>query len=205
MSRSLCIQNTALVLKKLVLPGRDTLTKLRTHDTETMTPEKISEMLHYAPGLIDDWKLSSARGGARVAMMLAMAHYGDFISLKDMVASMPAKDTEGNPISEQGCKEATFGYDSIMANLVTLNKWYKEYPVPSSPQEEGQSSAPPADADEDDAAKNPDAEASEKADVDPPAMLAERKTLYYLGQQVVITLSLNCDVLVMNSAVIEQL
>ena len=52
MSRSLCIQNTALVLKELVLAAWDTLTKLRTHDAETMTPEKLSEMLHYAPGLI---------------------------------------------------------------------------------------------------------------------------------------------------------
>ena len=54
MSRSLCIQNTALVLKELVIAARDTLTKLRMRDAETMTPEKLSEMLYYAPGSIDD-------------------------------------------------------------------------------------------------------------------------------------------------------
>ena len=101
------------------MAGRDTLVKLRMHDAETMTPEKISEMLHFAPGLIDDWKLSSARGGARVAMTLVMAHYGDFISLKDMVSGMPAEDAEGNPISEEECKVAALGYESAVANLVT--------------------------------------------------------------------------------------
>ena len=127
-------------------------------------------MLHYAPGWIDDWKLSSARGGARVALMLAYAHYGDFISVKDMAAGLPKEDAEGNPISEEDCKAAVVGYDSAVANLVSLEKWYKEFPLPASPQEEGQSSAPPADTAEDVAAKYAETGAPKNADVDPPAM-----------------------------------
>ena len=103
-------------------------------------------------------------------MMLAFAHYGDFISIKDMAAGLPKEDAEGNPISEDDCKAAVVGYDSAVANLVSIDKWYKDYPLSASPLEEGQSSAPPADTAEDEAAKDLDTEAPENADADPPAM-----------------------------------
>ena len=92
-----------------------------------------------APGSVDDWCRSAVRGSARLAMTLMKAHYGDFVNFKEMTGTIPDEDEEGNKISEDECRRAAYGYDTIIANLVDLGKWYKERDVPPSPKK-GQSS-----------------------------------------------------------------
>jgi hypothetical protein len=108
-----------------------------------MSPEAIAEKMKLATGSIDDWCRSAARGSARLAMTLMKAHYGDYVNFKEMTGTIPDEDEEGNKIDENECRHAAYGYDTLIANLVDLDKWYKEREVPPSPKK-GQSSQAPA-------------------------------------------------------------
>ena len=124
--------------------------------------------MFYAPGSIDDWCRSSARGSARIAMTLMMAHYGEFVNLKEMKGVMPNEDENGEKIDEEVCRQATYGYDAKVANLVALDNWYKERPILPSPKKGQGSQTSTSDPEaskepEVEAAKDPEAEASEKA------------------------------------------
>ena len=151
-SRGLCLQKASGVLRDLVDTSHQTLKRLNFRDVETMSPEQLAEKMWLASGSVDDWCRSAARGSARLAMTLMKAHYGDFVNFKEMTGTIPDEDEEGNKISE--CHRATYGYDTMIANLVDLGKWYKERDVPPSPKK-GQSSQP--------IASDPEAAAKETA------------------------------------------
>ena len=91
------------------------------------------------------------------------AHYGDYVNFKDMTGTFPDEDEEGNKISEDDCRHAAYGYDTVIANLVDLGKWYKEREVPPSPKK-GQSWQINA-SDPEAAAKEHTAETTENPDV----------------------------------------
>ena len=131
------------MLKELVESNRQVLKRLRYRDADTMSPEAIAEKMKLATGSIDDWCRSAARGSARLAMTLMKAHYGDYVNFKEMTDTIPDEDEEGNKIDEKECRHAAYGYDTLIANLVDLDKWYKEREVPPSPKK-GQSSQAPA-------------------------------------------------------------
>ena len=95
-------------------------------------------------------------------MTLMKAHYGDYVNFKDMTGTFPTKDEEGNKISEDECRHAAYGYDTMIANLVELGKWYKERDVPPSPKK-GQSSQTNA-SDPEAAAKESATETAEDSD-----------------------------------------
>ena len=135
------------------------LKRLKFRDADTMFPEGVVEKMSLAPGSVDDWCRSAARGSARLAMTLMKAHYGDFVNFKEMTGIIPDEDEEGNKISEDECRRAAYGYDTMIANLVNLGKWYKEREVPPSPKK-GQSSQTNA-SDLEAAAKEPAAETAE--------------------------------------------
>ena len=95
-------------------------------------------------------------------MTLMKAHYGDFVNFKEMTGTIPDEDGEGNKISEDECRRAAYGYDTMITNLVDLGKWYKERDVPPSPKK-GQCLQTNAN-DPEAAAKEPAAETAENPD-----------------------------------------
>ena len=95
-------------------------------------------------------------------MTLMKAHYGDFVNFEEMTGTIPDLDENGNKINEDECRRAAYGYDTKVANLVDLEKWYKEREVPPSPKK-GQSSQTSA-SDPEAAAKEPAAETAEDPD-----------------------------------------
>ena len=95
-------------------------------------------------------------------MTLMKAHYGDFVNFEEMTGTIPDEDEDGNKINEDECRRAAYGYDTKIANLVDLGKWYKEREVPPSPKK-GQSSQTNA-SDPEAAAKEPAAETAEDPD-----------------------------------------
>ena len=71
-----------------------------------------------------------------------------------MTSVFPDEDENGNKIDENECRRAAYGYDTKVANLVELEKWYQEREVPPSPKK-GQSSQ--ASASDPEAAEDVDA------------------------------------------------
>ena len=67
-------------------------------------------------------------------MLFRSAHYSDFVNFEEMTGTIPDEDEDGNKISEDECRRAAYGYDTMIANLVDLGKWYKEREVPPSPK-----------------------------------------------------------------------
>ena len=119
-----------------------------------------------APGAINDWCRSAARGSARLAMTLMKAHYGDFVDFKEMSGAIPDEDENCNKINEDECCRAAYGYDTMVANLVEQEKWYQEHPVPPSPKK-GQASQ--ASASDPEAAEDAEADAAKEVAPDSPA------------------------------------
>ena len=95
-------------------------------------------------------------------MTLMKAHYGDFIDFKEMTGTIPDEEENDNKIDENECRRAAYGYDTKVANLVELEKWYQERQVPPSPKKGHDSQASTSDLE---AAKEPATKATEDVDV----------------------------------------
>jgi hypothetical protein len=62
-------------LDGLLNAGRQACDILQIAGSFDHTAIRLTKKLLLVPGLVADWKLSSARGGARTALTLAKAHY----------------------------------------------------------------------------------------------------------------------------------
>jgi hypothetical protein len=62
------------------------------------------------PGLVADWKQSSARGGARTALTLAKAHYPE-LDLDLITSGIPKSSKDGAPVDEAAIRQSVLGYD----------------------------------------------------------------------------------------------
>ena len=78
-------------------------------------------------------------------MTLMKAHYGDFVDFKEMTGVFPDEEENGNKIDKNECRRAAYDYDTKVANLVELEKWYQERQVPPSPKKGQDSQASTSD------------------------------------------------------------
>jgi hypothetical protein len=62
-------------LDGLLKAGRQACGSLQIAGPSSLTTIGLTKKLLLVPGLVVDWKQSSARGGARTALTLAKAHY----------------------------------------------------------------------------------------------------------------------------------
>jgi hypothetical protein len=62
-------------LEGLLNAGRQACGSLQIAGSSSLTAIGLTKKLLLVPGLVADWKQSSARGGARTALTLAKSHY----------------------------------------------------------------------------------------------------------------------------------
>jgi hypothetical protein len=86
------------------------------------------------PGLVADWKQSSARGGAKTALTLAKAHYPE-LDLDLITSGIPESAEDGAPVDEAAIRQSVLGYDQLCALGTQLNVYYKAYNLPGSPSQ----------------------------------------------------------------------
>jgi hypothetical protein len=99
------------------------------------------------PGLVADWKQSSAQGGARTALTLAKAHYPE-LDLDLITSGIPENGEDGAPVDEAAIWQSVLGYDQLCALGTQLNVYYEAYNLPGSPsQASASASAATAGAD----------------------------------------------------------
>jgi hypothetical protein len=86
------------------------------------------------PGLVADWKQSSARGGAKTAITLAKAHYPE-LDLDLITSGIPESGEDGAPMDEAAIWQSVLGYDQLCALGTQLNVYYEAYDLPGSPSQ----------------------------------------------------------------------
>jgi hypothetical protein len=72
------------------------------------------------PGLVADWKQSSARGGARTALTSAKAHYPK-LGLDLITFGIPESSEDEAPVDEAAIRQSMLGYNQLCALGTQLN------------------------------------------------------------------------------------
>jgi hypothetical protein len=92
----------------------------------------LTKKLLLMPGLVADWKQSSARGGARTALTLAKAHYPE-LDLDLITSDILESAEDGALVDEAAIRQSVLGYDQLCALGTQLNVYYEAYDLPGSP------------------------------------------------------------------------
>jgi hypothetical protein len=86
-------------LDGLLNAGHQACGSLQIAGSFDLTAIELTKKLLLVPGLVADWKLSSARGGARTALTLAKAHYPE-LDLDLITSGIPESNEDRAPVDE---------------------------------------------------------------------------------------------------------
>jgi hypothetical protein len=91
----------------------------------------LTKKLLLVPGLVADWKQSSARDGARNELTLAKSHYLE-LDLDLITSGIPESSEDKAPVDEAAIRQSVLGYDQLCALGTQLNIYYEAYDLPGS-------------------------------------------------------------------------
>jgi hypothetical protein len=86
-------------LDGLLNAGRQACGSLQIAGSSDLSAVALTKKLLLVPGLVADWKQSSARGGARTALTLAKAHYPE-LDLNLITSGILESSEDGTPVDE---------------------------------------------------------------------------------------------------------
>jgi hypothetical protein len=118
-------------LDGLLNAGRQACGSLQIAGSSSLTAIGLTKKLLLIPRLVADWKLSSAQGGARTALILAKAHYPE-MDLDLITSGIPESGEDGAPVDEAAIWQSVLGYDQLCALGTQLNVYYEAYDLPGS-------------------------------------------------------------------------
>jgi hypothetical protein len=118
-------------LDGLLNAGRQACRSLQIAGSAGLSTIGLTKKLLLVPGLVADWKQSSARGGARTALTLAKAHYPE-LDLDLITSGIPESGEDGALVDEAAIQQSVLGYDQLCALGTQLNIYYKAYDLPGS-------------------------------------------------------------------------
>jgi hypothetical protein len=121
-------------LDGLLNAGRRACGSLQIAGLSNLTAIGLTKKLLLVPGLVADWKQSSARGGARTALTLAKAHYPE-LDLDLITSGILESGEDGAPVDEAAIRQSMLGYDQLCALGTQLNVYYEAYDLPGSPSQ----------------------------------------------------------------------
>jgi hypothetical protein len=121
-------------LDGLLNAGHQTCGSLQIAGSANLSAIALTQKLLLVPGLVVDWKLSSARGGARTDLTLAKAHYPE-MDLDLLTSGIPESGKDGAPVNEAVIRKNVLGYDQLCALGTQLNVYYVAYELPGSPSQ----------------------------------------------------------------------
>jgi hypothetical protein len=121
-------------LDGLLNAGRQACGSLQIAGLAGLSAIGLTKKLLLVPGLVADWKQSSARGGARTALTLAKAHYPE-LDLDLITSGIPESGEDGAPMDEAAIRQSMLGYNQLCALGTQLNVYYEAYDLPGSPSQ----------------------------------------------------------------------
>ena len=83
----------------------------------------------------EDGLRPAARGGAKIALELLMAHHLE-VDIGGMTEFMPVEDSEGKGIDQNELLDCVAGYATQVADMVNVEAYYKRHDVPKDPDKE---------------------------------------------------------------------
>jgi hypothetical protein len=119
-------------LDGLLNAGRQACGSLQIAGSSNLSAIVLTQKLLLVPGLVADWKQSSARGGARTALTLVKAHYSE-MDLDLLTSGIPKSGEDGAPVDEATIRQSMLGYDQLCALGSQLNVYYEAYELPGMP------------------------------------------------------------------------
>jgi hypothetical protein len=121
-------------LDGLLNAGRQACGSLQIAGSSNLTAIGLTKKLLLVPGLVADWKQSSARDGARTALTLAKAHYPK-MDLDLITSGIPESGEDRALVDEAAIRQSVLGYDQLCALGTQLNIYYDAYDLPGSPSQ----------------------------------------------------------------------
>jgi hypothetical protein len=121
-------------LDDLLNAGRQACGSLQIAGSSSLTAIGLTKKLLLLPGLVADWKQSSARDGARTALTLAKAHYPE-MDLDLITSGIPESGEDGALVDEATIRQSVLVYDQLCALGTQLNIYYEAYDLPGSPRQ----------------------------------------------------------------------
>jgi hypothetical protein len=121
-------------LDGLLNAGRQACGSLQIAGSAGLSAIGLTKNLLLVPELVADWKQSSARGGARIDLTLAKAHYPE-LDLDLITSGIPESSEDGAPVDEAAIRQSVLGYDQLCALGTQLNVYYEAYDLPGSPSQ----------------------------------------------------------------------
>jgi hypothetical protein len=118
-------------LDGLLNTGRQACGSLQIAGSDGLSAIGLTKKLLLVPGLVADWKQTSARGSARTALTLAKAHYPE-LDLDLVTSGIPESGEDGAPVDETAIRQSVLGYDQLCALDTQLNIYYEAYDLPGS-------------------------------------------------------------------------
>jgi hypothetical protein len=131
-------------LDGLLNTGRGACGSLQIAGSSTLSAIRLTKKILLVPGLVADWKQSSARGGARTALTLAKAHYPE-LDLDLITSGIPESNKDETSVDEAAIWQSVLGYDQLCALGTQLNVYYEAYDLPGSPSQASASVSAAAD------------------------------------------------------------
>jgi hypothetical protein len=101
-------------LDGLLNAGRQACRSLQIVGSASLSAIGLTKKLLLVPGLLADWKQSSARGGARTALTLAKAHYPE-LDLDLITSGIPESGEDRALVDEAAIRQSVLGYDQLCA------------------------------------------------------------------------------------------
>jgi hypothetical protein len=92
-------------LEGLLNAGRQACGSLQITGSSNLSAITLTQKLLLVPGLVADWKQSSARGGARTALTLVKAHYPE-MDLDFLTSGIPESGEDGAPVDESAIRHS---------------------------------------------------------------------------------------------------
>ncbi len=135
----------------MLASARDIASALRIFGSKTDAPLELWEKLKEAPAYIAQWKLSSARHGARMAFALVKGNYRE-VDVRHCSKGMPAKNNRDELNDSIALWNSMAGFDNSVANLCTLDELLDAEEVP--PRAEGEEASTDDDEEDEDEANS---------------------------------------------------
>jgi hypothetical protein len=111
-------------LDVLLNAGHQACESLQIAGSASLSAIGLTKKLLLVPGLVADWKQSSARGGTRTALTLAKAHYPE-LDLDLITSGIPESGEDGAPVDETAIWQSVLGYDQLCALGTQMNVYYE--------------------------------------------------------------------------------
>jgi hypothetical protein len=113
---------------------RQACSSLQIASSSDLTAIGLTKKLLLVPGLVADWKQSSAQGGARTVLTLAKAHYPE-LDLDLITSGIPESSEDGALVDKTAIRQSMLGYDQLYSLGTQLNMYYEAYDLPGSPSQ----------------------------------------------------------------------